>query len=73
MIAKYKREKSLVSKRWNKGQLEAVKEVFGTVDKIIIDRFIIEEVKQVKSRTMIKCTTFGCCVREWMEILKEVI
>ena len=36
------REKSLVSKRWDKGQLEAVKEVSGTVDKTIVE----EEVKQ---------------------------
>ena len=46
LIAKYMRDHALVNKIWDEGQLGAVEGVLGTVDQLIIDRCIMEEVKQ---------------------------
>ena len=46
LVAKYMREHALVNEIWDEGQLGAVKGVLGTVDQLIIDRCIMEEVKQ---------------------------
>ena len=37
---------ALVNEIWDEGQLGAVEGVLGTVDQLIIDRCIMEEVKQ---------------------------
>ena len=39
-------EHTLVNKIWDEGQLGAKEGVLGTVDQLIIDRCIMEEVKQ---------------------------
>ena len=46
LVAKYMREHTLVNEIWDEGQLGAVEGVLGTVDELIIDRCIMEEVKQ---------------------------
>ena len=46
LMAKYMREHTAVNKIWGKGQLGAVEGILGTVDQLIIDRCIMEEVKQ---------------------------
>ena len=46
IIAKYMRKHTVVNEIWDKGQLRAVEGVLGTVDQHIIDRCIMEEVKQ---------------------------
>ena len=46
VIAKYMREHTLENDIWDEGQLGAVEGVLGTVDQLIIDRCIMEEVKQ---------------------------
>ncbi len=46
LVAKYMREHTLVNEIWDEGQLGAVEGVLGTVDQLIIDRCIMEEVKQ---------------------------
>ena len=46
LVAKYMREHALVNKIWDEGQLGAVEGVLGMVDQLIIDRCIMEEVKQ---------------------------
>ena len=46
LIAKYMREHTMVNEIWDEGQLGAVEGVLGTVDQLIIDRCIMEEVKQ---------------------------
>ena len=45
-VAKYMREHTVVNEIWDKGQLGAVEGILGTVDQLIIDRCIMEEVKQ---------------------------
>ena len=45
LIGKYMREHAMVNDIWDKGQLGAVEGVLGTVDQLIIDRCIMEEVK----------------------------
>ena len=40
------REHAVVNEIWDEGQLGAVEGVLGTVDQLIIDRCIMEEVKQ---------------------------
>ena len=44
--AKYMREHARSNTIWDEGQLGAVEGVLGTVDQLIIDRCIMEEVKQ---------------------------
>ena len=46
LVAKYMREHALVNEIWDEGQLGAVEGVLGTVGQLIIDRCIMEEVKQ---------------------------
>ncbi len=46
LVAKYMREHTLVNEIWDEGQLGAVEGVLGTADQLIIDRCIMEEVKQ---------------------------
>ena len=46
VIAKYMREHTMENEIWNEGQLGAVEGVLGTMDQLIIDRCIMEEVKQ---------------------------
>ena len=46
IIAKYMREHTMVNEIWDEGQLGAIEGVLGTVDQLIIDRCITEEVKE---------------------------
>ena len=46
LVAKHMREHTVVNEIWDEGQLGAVEGVLGTVDQLIIDRCIMEEVKQ---------------------------
>ena len=46
LVAKYMREHALVNEIWDEGQLGAVEGVLGTIGQLIIDRCIMEEVKQ---------------------------
>ena len=46
LVAKYMREQAVVNEIWDEGQLGAVEGVLGTVDQLIIDRCIMEEVEQ---------------------------
>eukprot|EP00112_Aurelia_sp_Birch-Aquarium-sp1_P001776 Seg1193.5 transcript_id=Seg1193.5/GoldUCD/mRNA.D3Y31 product="LINE-1 retrotransposable element ORF2 protein" protein_id=Seg1193.5/GoldUCD/D3Y31 len=45
LIGKYMREHAIKNSIWDEGQLGAVEGVLGTVDQLIIDKCIIEEVK----------------------------
>ena len=45
VVAKYTREHTMENEIWDQGQLGAVEGVLGTVDQLIIDRCIMEEVK----------------------------
>ena len=46
LAVKYLREHTTAHEIWDKGQLGAVEGVLGIVDQLIIDRCIVEEVKQ---------------------------
>ena len=46
LLAKHMREHAVINEIWDEGQLGAVEGVLGTVDQLIIDRCIMEEVKQ---------------------------
>ena len=46
VVAKYMREHATVNEVWDEGQVGAVGGVLGTVDRLIIDRCIVEEVKE---------------------------
>ena len=46
VVAKYMREHMIENEIWDEGQLGAVEGVLGTVDQLIIDRYIMDEVKQ---------------------------
>ena len=46
LVAKYMREHALVNEIWDEGQLGAVEGVLGMVDQLIINRCVMEEVKQ---------------------------
>ena len=46
MVAKYTRNHTIENEIWDEGQLGAVEDELGTVDQLIIDRCIMEEVKQ---------------------------
>ena len=46
LVAKHMRQHALVNEIWNEGQLGAVEGVLGTMDQLIMDRCIMEEVKQ---------------------------
>ena len=45
VVAKYLREHMIENEIWDEGQLGAVEGVLGTVDQLIIDRCIMDEVK----------------------------
>ena len=45
-MAKHMGEHAVVNESWGEGQLEAVDGLLGTVDQLIIDRCIMEELKQ---------------------------
>ena len=46
VVAKYMREHATVNEVWDEGQVGAVGGVLGIVDQLIIDRCIVEEVKE---------------------------
>ena len=46
LVAKHMREHTVINEIWDEGQLGAVEGVLGTVDQLIIDRCIMEEVKR---------------------------
>ena len=46
LVAKYMREHSAVDEIWDEGQMRTVEGILGTVEQLIIDRYIMEEVKQ---------------------------
>ena len=46
VVAKYTREHTMKNEIWDEGQLRAVEGVLGTVDQLIINRCIMEEVKK---------------------------
>ena len=46
LVVKYMRKHIAVNKIWDEGQLGAVEGILSTVDQLIIDRCIMEEVKQ---------------------------
>ena len=46
LVAKYMRKHIAVNKIWDEGQLGAVEGILSTVDQLIIDKCIMEEVKQ---------------------------
>ena len=46
VVAKYIREHTMENEIWDEGQLGAVEGVLGTINQLIIDRCIMEEVKQ---------------------------
>ena len=46
VVAKYMRKHTIENEIWDEGQLGAVECVLGTVDQMIIDRCIMDEVKQ---------------------------
>ena len=46
VVAKYMKEHTMKNEIWDEGQLGVVEGVLGTVDQLIIDRCIMEEVKQ---------------------------
>ena len=45
LVGKHMRENTMENNIWDEGQLGAVVGVFGTVDQLIIDKSIMEEVK----------------------------
>ena len=45
-IAKYIRKHTVANDIWDEGQLGALEGVLGTVDQLVIDRCVMEEVKQ---------------------------
>ena len=46
VVAKYMREHTMENEIWDEGQLGTMEGVLGTFDQLIIDRCIMEEVKQ---------------------------
>ena len=46
VVEKYMREHTMENESWDESQLGAVERVLGTVDQLIIDRCIMEEVKK---------------------------
>ena len=71
LIGKYMRKHALENNIWDEGQLGAVEDVLGTVDQLIIDNCIMEEVKtyhrnlaadfSITRKPMTKCTMIGWC------------
>ena len=46
VVAKYMRKHTMENDIWDEGQLGAVEGVIGMVNQLIVDRYIMEEVKQ---------------------------
>ena len=78
------RDHALVNKIWDEGQLGAVEGVWGTVDQLIIDRCIMEEVKQYHRNLAVAFYDYKKAydkvhhdwmlrVYEWIGIPKEAI
>ena len=83
VIAKYMREHTMENEIWDEGQL-AVEGVLGTVDQLIIDRCIMEEVKQYHRNLAVAFYDYKKAydkvhhdwmlrVYRWIGISKEVI
>ena len=77
-------EHTLVNKIWDEGQLGVVEGVLGTVDQLIIDRCIMEDVKQYHRNLAVAFYDYKKAydivhddwmlrVYEWIGIPKEVI
>ena len=84
VIAKYMREHTMENEIWDEGQLGAVEGVLGTVDQLIIDRCIMEEVKQYHRNLAVEFYDYKKAydkvhydwmlrVYHWIGIPKEVI
>ena len=73
LAAKYLRENTTANEIWDKGQLGAVEGVLGTVDQLIIDRCIVEEVKQHHRNLAVVHHDWMIRVYEWIGIPRSVI
>ena len=84
LIAKYMKEHTIANEIWDEGQLGAVEDVLGTVDQLIIDRCIMEEVKQHQRNLAVAFYDYKKAydkvhhdwmirVYEWIGIPREVI
>ena len=84
MIAKYMREHTIINEIWDEGQLGAIEGVLGTVDQLIIDRCIMEEVKQYQRNLAVAFYDYKKAydkvhhdwmvrVYEWIGIPRDVI
>ena len=84
VIAKYMREHTMENEIWDEGQLGAVEGVLGTMDQLIIDRCIMEEVKQYHRNLTVALYDYKKAydkvhhdsmlrVYHWIGIPKEVI
>jgi hypothetical protein len=84
IIAKYMREHTMENGIWDEGQLGAVEGVLGTVDQLIIDRCIMEEIKQYHRNLAVAFYDYKKAydkvhhdwmlrVYDWIGIPKEVI
>ena len=84
IIAIYMRKHTVVNEIWDEGQLGSVEGVLGTVDQLIIDRCIMEEVKQYHRNLAVAFYDYKNAydkvhhdwmirVYEWIGILKQLI
>ena len=84
VIAKYIKEHTMDNEIWDEGQLGAVEGVLGTVNQLIIDRCIMEEVKQYHKNLAVAFHDYKKAydkvhhdwilrVYHWIGIPKEVI
>ena len=84
LVAKYMREHALVNEIWDEGQLGAVEGVLGMVDQLIIDRCIIEDIKQHHRNLAVAFYDYNkaydkvhhdwmICVYDWIGIPRNVI
>jgi len=72
LVAKFMRDHTLVNEIWDERQLGAVKGVLGTVDQLIIDRCIMEEVKQYH-RNLAVAFYYDKVHHDWMTRVYEWI
>ena len=84
LVAKYMREHALVNEIWDEGRLGVVEGMLGTVDQLIIDRCIMEEVKQHHRNLAVAFYDYKkgydkghhdwmICVYDWIGIPRNVI
>lgn len=84
LIGKYMREHAIINEIWDEGQLGAVEGVLGTVDQLVIDRCIMEEVKEYHRNLAVAFYDYKKAydkvhhdwmirVYEWIGIPREVI